>query len=102
VVELTSRVQTQDRALDWSKKIATQEDPALLRTWTKATELLPPMGLSARRRSSHPGARPPTSRRLKAVYDWVLANTLSRAEGAGLRSRRHQDHARDAELRRQV
>src|SRR5206468_86321 len=32
VVELTSRVQTQDRALDWSKKIATQEEPGLLRS----------------------------------------------------------------------
>ncbi len=28
VVELTSRFQTQDRAVDWSKKIAADEDPA--------------------------------------------------------------------------
>jgi len=36
VVELTSRVQTQD-VPSIGQKIATQEDPALLRTWTKAT-----------------------------------------------------------------
>ena len=35
IVELTSRFQTQDRALDWSKKIAADEDPAVLRMWTK-------------------------------------------------------------------
>lgn len=75
VVELTSRVQTQDRALDWSKKIATQEDPALLRTWTKATELMPTDGIVRETALEITRGKTADVEKVKAVYDWVLANT---------------------------
>jgi len=75
VVELTSRVQTQDRALDWSKKIATQEDPALLRTWTKATELMPTDGIVRETALEITRGKTTDVEKVKAVYDWVLANT---------------------------
>ncbi len=75
VVELTSRVQTQDRALDWSKKIAIQEDPALLRTWTKATELMPTDGIVRETALEITRGKTTDVEKVKAVYDWVLANT---------------------------
>jgi transglutaminase-like putative cysteine protease len=75
VVELTSRVQTQDRALDWSKKITTQEDPPVLRTWTKATELIPTDGIVRETALEITRGKTTDVEKVKAVYDWVLANT---------------------------
>ena len=75
VVELTSRVQTQDRALDWSKKIAAQEDPAVLRTWTKATELMPTDGIVRETAVEITKGKTTDVEKVKAVYDWILANT---------------------------
>jgi hypothetical protein len=39
------RIQTQNRAQDWSKKVAVAEDPATLKYWTQATALLPTDGI---------------------------------------------------------
>jgi len=45
VVELTSRFRTQNRAIDWSKKVAATADPAELRMWTQPTDLMPTDGI---------------------------------------------------------
>ena len=44
-VELTSRVMTQDRSIDWSVRKTTSEDAATRAYWTAATELLPTDGI---------------------------------------------------------
>src|SRR5262245_62432541 len=87
VVELTSRFQTQDRALDWSKKTPAQEDPAVLRMWTKATELMPTDGIV--RETAFEITRGKTSdvERVRAVYDWILANTYREPKGRGAGAR---------------
>jgi len=75
VVELTSRFQTQDRAVDWSKKTPTQEDPAVLRMWTKATELMPTDGIVRETALEITQGKTSDVEKVKAVYDWILANT---------------------------
>ncbi len=44
-VELTSRIQTQNRAANWANKQATAEDAASLKFWTQPTSLLPTDGI---------------------------------------------------------
>ncbi len=75
VVELTSRVQTQDRALDWSKKTPAPEDPAILRAWTKPTELMPTDGIVRETALEITRGKATDVEKVKALYDWILANT---------------------------
>ena len=75
VVELASRFQTQDRAVDWTKKTPTQEDPAALRTWTKATELMPTDGIVRETALEITRGKTTDVEKVRAVYDWILANT---------------------------
>ncbi len=75
VVELTSRFQTQDRAVDWSKKVAAEEDPALLRFWTKPTDLMPTDGIVRETALEVTKGKATDVEKVKAVYDWILATT---------------------------
>jgi len=75
VVELTSRFQTQDRALDWSKKVAAEEEPALLKLWTKPTDLMPTDGIVRETALEVTKGKSTDVEKVKAVYDWILANT---------------------------
>lgn len=75
VVELTSRVRTQSRALDWSRKVAVAEDPAILRSWTEPTELIPTDGIVKKTAEEITHGQTTDLGTVKAVYDWILANT---------------------------
>lgn len=74
-VEVTSRFQTQDRALDWSKKVATRQEPAMLSSWTKATELMPTDGIVKDTALEITNGKATDVEKVRAVYDWVLAKT---------------------------
>lgn len=74
-LSLTSRVQTRNRVVDWSRTGAAQEDPAVLRTALAATELLPLDGIvrdTARKATA--GARTDVEK-ARAIYAWVVANS---------------------------
>ncbi|MDB5966107.1 MAG: transglutaminase domain protein, partial [Polaromonas sp.] len=74
-VELTSRVQTQGRALDWSQKTAAPESPDTLRYYTRATTLIPTDGIVRKTAlSATQGARTDVEKAQK-LYDWIVANT---------------------------
>jgi transglutaminase-like putative cysteine protease len=75
VVELTSRFRTQDRALDWAKKGAAAEDPAKLKAWTAATDLMPTDGIVKETAEEVTRGKRTDLEKVQAVYDWVLANT---------------------------
>ena len=45
MVELRSRFKTQDRALDWSKKVTASEDAGTLKSFTAPTDLMPTDGI---------------------------------------------------------
>lgn len=73
-VELTSRVQTRNRAADWAQKGVT-EDPATLRFWTQPTKLLPTDGIVRdTAQKAVRGARTDVQK-AQAIYDWVVTNT---------------------------
>jgi transglutaminase-like putative cysteine protease len=76
VVEVVSRVSTQDRAVDWSKKGAgVKEDPAALKLALQPTELIPIDGIV--RKTAEEAIRGKQSDRDKAqaLYEWVVNNT---------------------------
>jgi transglutaminase-like putative cysteine protease len=73
--ELTSRVQTRNRAEDFAQKTASTEDAASLRFWTQPTRLLPTDGIvrdTAMKATR--GARTDVQK-AQQIYDWVVANT---------------------------
>ena len=74
-VELTSRIQTRDRAVDWTAKAPVQEDAADLAFWTRPTALLPTDGIVRKTAlEATRGARTDVEK-ARAVYDWVVRNT---------------------------
>ncbi len=81
-VELTSRVQTRNRATDWGAKAAA-EDAATLAFWTAPTKLLPTDGIVRETAlKAVKGAR--TDReKAQAIYDWVVTNTYREPKTRG-------------------
>ena len=74
-VELTSRVQTQNRAIDWSKKTAAVEDADTLRYFTRATSLIPIDAIVLKTAlAATQGAKTDVEKAQK-LYDWVVNNT---------------------------
>ena len=74
-VELTSRVRTQSRMIDWSQKTAALEDLDTLRYFTRPTALIPTDGIV--RKTALAATRGATSdvEKTRKIYDWVVANT---------------------------
>ncbi|MDI1339154.1 transglutaminase domain-containing protein [Polaromonas sp.] len=74
-VELTSRVQTQGRAVDWSHKTAVREDADTLRHFTRPTKFLPTDGIvRTTAQKAIAGAKTDVEKTQK-LYDWIVANT---------------------------
>lgn len=75
VLQLTSRVQTRSRATDWSRKVAVQEDPATLKAWTAATDLMPTDGIVRQTAMEATKGAKTDLDKVQRLYDWVVANT---------------------------
>ena len=74
-VEVTARVQTQSRRIDWSRKVATTESRDTLAFYTRPTELLPTDGIvRATALQATRGARTDMEK-TRAIYDWVVTHT---------------------------
>ena len=74
-VELTSRIQTRNRAVDWSKRQIATVDAATLNYWTQPTQLVPVDGIV--RKTAQEAIRGANTDVQKAqkLYDWIVANT---------------------------
>jgi transglutaminase-like putative cysteine protease len=75
VLELTSRVLTQDRAIDWNRKTSPNIDTATRKYWMHATELMPTDGIvwdTAQEVTK--GARTDVDK-VRALYEWIVDNT---------------------------
>ncbi len=74
-IELTSRVQTQSRAVDWSQKTAVAEDADTLKYFTRPTTLIPTDGIVRKTAlAATQGAKTDVEKTQK-IYDWIVANT---------------------------
>lgn len=75
-VELTSRIQTQSRSVDWGTRNNVAEDPATLAMWTAASDLLPTDGIVRKTAvAAVQGARTDVEK-VHKIYDWIIANTF--------------------------
>ena len=82
-VEVTSRVSTRDRAVDWPKKTAAKEDPASLKLWLEPTELIPTDGIVRKTAESIVRGKTSDREKVQAIYDWVVNNTYREPKTRG-------------------
>lgn len=75
-VELTSRIQTQNRAQDWTQKLAATEDAATLKYWTQPTTLLPTDGIVRKTAQEATKGANSDSEKAQKIFDWIVANTF--------------------------
>lgn len=74
IVEVTSRVQTRDRATDWNVLSDAREDSSALAVWKQPTALIPTDGL-VRATALRATVGAATEReKVIAIYDWVARN----------------------------
>lgn len=71
---LVSRVQTRNRAVDWTRPAAVREDPALLRTCLAPTELMPVDGIVRKTALAATRGASGDLEKTRAIYRWVVAN----------------------------
>jgi transglutaminase-like putative cysteine protease len=74
-VELTSRIKTQNRAIDWTKKAASAEDAADLKFWMQPTHLLPTDGIVRKTATEAVRGAKSDVEKVQKLYDWIVANT---------------------------
>jgi transglutaminase-like putative cysteine protease len=86
-LQLTSRLQTRSRAVDWSRNVNASEDPALLRANLAPTELLPIDGIVHKTALEATRGAGTDVEKARAIYTWLLANAYrepkTRGCGAG-------------------
>ena len=84
-VQVTSRFQTRSRAVDWSKPGRASEDPAVLKSCTAPTELLPTDGIVQKTAlAATQGAKSDVDK-VRAIYAWVVksAHREPKTRGCG-------------------
>ncbi|MCJ0763891.1 transglutaminase-like domain-containing protein [Variovorax terrae] len=74
-VEVTSRVQTQSRAVDWTQKRTVREEADTLRHWLRPTALIPTDGIVRKTALEATRGAKTDADKVRRIYDWVVANT---------------------------
>jgi transglutaminase-like putative cysteine protease len=75
-VELTSHIQTQNRAVNWAQKQAAPEDAESLRYWTRPTALLPTDGIVRKTAQEAIRGAHTEAEKVQKLYDWIVSNTF--------------------------
>jgi transglutaminase-like putative cysteine protease len=73
-VELTTRVQTQNRATDWGRRMPTPMDAATRAHWLRPTSLIPTDGIVHTTALKAVGDARSDEDKVRRIYDWVLGN----------------------------
>jgi transglutaminase-like putative cysteine protease len=73
-VELTSRVQTRNRAVDWARKSPVAMDAASRAYWLGPTSLIPTDGIVRDTARKAVGDARSDEDKVRRIYDWVVAN----------------------------
>ncbi|KQT10377.1 transglutaminase-like domain-containing protein [Ramlibacter sp. Leaf400] len=74
-VELTTRVQTRDRAVDWSARAPAREDAATLAHALRPTALIPTDGIVRDTARKVVGDARSDADKVRRIYDWVVGNS---------------------------
>jgi transglutaminase-like putative cysteine protease len=84
-VELTTRVRTRDRAVDWSSPapVLVREDPAVLAHALRPTALIPTDGIVRDTARKAVGDARRDADKVRRLYDWIVANAWREPEVRG-------------------
>jgi transglutaminase-like putative cysteine protease len=82
-VELTSRIQTQNRAQDWTQKTTAAEDADTLKYWTQPTSLLPTDGIVRKTALEATQGAQTDAEKAKKLFDWIVTNTFREPKTRG-------------------
>lgn len=74
-VEITSRIQTRNRAVDWSRPGRMREDADTLAYYTRPTTLLPTDGIVRSTALEATRGAKTDVEKVQRLYDWVVTNT---------------------------
>ncbi|CAN5437401.1 transglutaminase family protein [soil metagenome] len=74
-IEVTSRVQTRNRAANWTQKIAAHDDADTLKYWTRPTALVPTDGIVLKTAQDATRGASTDEEKVRKLYDWVVSNT---------------------------
>jgi transglutaminase-like putative cysteine protease len=74
-VQVSSQIEAQNRAVDWSKKQAAREDAATLRAWLAPTDLIPTDGIVRETALQATRGAKTDLEKTRAIYNWVVQNT---------------------------
>ncbi|MBT9508026.1 transglutaminase family protein [Rhodoferax sp.] len=75
-VELTSQIQTQNRAVNWAQKQDVVADAATVQQWTRPTSLLPTDGIVRKTAQEAAQGASTDIEKAQKIYDWIVANTF--------------------------
>jgi transglutaminase-like putative cysteine protease len=73
-VELTSRVQTRNRAVDWKRKTPASLDAETRAYWLRPTALIPTDGIVLETSRKAVGDARSDEEKVRRLYDWVVGN----------------------------
>lgn len=75
VIEVVSRFQAQDRALDWAQPVASVARPSDLSSWIKPTALMPTDGIVRDTALKITSGKSGDLEKSRAIYRWIVENT---------------------------
>jgi transglutaminase-like putative cysteine protease len=73
-VELTARVQTQSRAVDWSRRTPASMDEKTRAYWLRPTSLIPTDGIVRTTAKQVVGEAKSDEDKVRRIYDWIVSN----------------------------
>jgi transglutaminase-like putative cysteine protease len=83
VVEMTTRVQTQSRAIDWAQRSTAALSAEEISKWTAATALMPTDGIVKTTAMEVTKDAKTDVEKVRALYDWTISNTYRKVETRG-------------------
>jgi transglutaminase-like putative cysteine protease len=83
VIEMTTQLQTQSRAIDWSKRGDATLSAADTAKWTAATDLMPTDGIVLKKAQEATRGKTTDIEKVRALYDWTIANTYRNVDTRG-------------------
>ena len=85
-LQVTSRVQTMDRAVDWKASQDTRESAASLRRWVQPSALVPTDGIVRKTALQITKGAHTDADKVHRIYDWIIVSTYRepKIRGCGL------------------
>lgn len=74
-LEVVSRVQTRDRATDWSQPQPAKESTDKLKQWTRSTSLIPTDGIVRVTATQIVAGAKSDIEKVQRIYDWIIVST---------------------------